>query len=50
MILAAASASKSLAFVSFTCCHLNAGGSFWFLLVDNNMADLIWFDSRINTG
>ena len=33
MILAAVSASKSLAFVSFTCCHFNAGGTFWFLLV-----------------
>ena len=33
MILLAVSASKSLAFDSFTCCHPNAGGTFWFLLV-----------------
>ena len=34
MILLAVLASKSLAFDSFTCYHLNAGGFFWFLLVD----------------
>ena len=52
MILLAVSASKSLAFDSFTCCHLNAGGNFWFFTctLDSNMADLIWLDSRINTG
>ena len=41
MILLAVSASKSLAFDSFTCCHLNAGGTFWFLLVHSIVIWLI---------
>ena len=41
MILLAVSASKSLALDSFTCCHLNEGGTFWFLLVHSMVIRLI---------
>ena len=41
MILATASASKSLAFVSFTCCPLNVDGTFCFLLVHSIVIWLI---------
>ena len=41
MILLAVSASKILAFGSFPCCHLNAGGTFWFLLVHSIVIWLI---------